>query len=58
MSIGELTVELHVGGNKLNDVICNSYTMASRTLQVLLPEPKGEGNKICTARRSHGITIL
>ena len=39
-------------------MISDSYTMASRAVQVFLPEPDGEGNKTCTARGSHGITVL
>ena len=29
---------------KFKVYLCNSYTMASRAVQVLLPEPEGEGN--------------
>ena len=32
--------------------ICNSYTMPTRAVWDLLPEPEGEGNKFHTARGS------
>ena len=35
---------------EFND-ICNGYTMPTRAVWALLPEPEGEGNKFHTARR-------
>ena len=38
--------------------LCNSYTIPTRAIWDLLPEPKGEGNKSHAARGGCGITIL
>ena len=39
-------------------LIGNSYIVALRVVQALLPEPEGEGNKTCTAQGSYGITVI
>ena len=42
----------------LQGILCNSYTIPTRAVWDLLPEPEGEGNKSHAARGVCGITIL